>query len=38
MWEDETLPAPVDPRDKTLGNYVVRKFHELFTLLLPTRS
>ena len=31
----ETLPAPVDPRDKTLSNYVARKFHELFTRVLP---
>jgi cyclopropane fatty-acyl-phospholipid synthase-like methyltransferase len=35
LWEDETLPAPVDPRDKALSNYVARKFHELFTRVLP---
>ena len=35
LWEGETLPAPVDPRDKTLGNYVFRKYHELFTRVLP---
>ena len=35
VWEDETLPAPVDPRDKALSNYVARKFHELFTRVLP---
>ena len=35
LWEDERLPAPVDPRDKALSNYVFRKYHELFTRVLP---
>ena len=32
---EETLPAPVDPRDKSLSNYVARTSHELFTRVLP---
>jgi cyclopropane fatty-acyl-phospholipid synthase-like methyltransferase len=35
LWEGETLPAPVDPRDHALGNYVFRRFHELFARALP---
>ena len=35
VWENETLPTSVDPRDPTLSNYVARKFHDLFTRALP---
>ncbi len=39
LWEGGTLPAPIDPGNRSLGNHVNRRFDELFTeLLAPQRA
>lgn len=35
VWRGKPIPRPVDPTDRTLGNYVMLRFHELFVRLFP---
>jgi 2-polyprenyl-3-methyl-5-hydroxy-6-metoxy-1,4-benzoquinol methylase len=34
-WGNDQLPSAPDPEDASLGNYVTRRFHELFVRELP---
>lgn len=37
LWSGGSLPAPLDPGDRSLGNHVNRRFHELFAEVLAPR-
>lgn len=37
LWRDGALTAPLDPGDRSLGNHVNRRFHELFAEVLAPR-
>lgn len=38
IWASDTIPDPINPRDKSLANTVNRGFHELFASLVNSES
>lgn len=38
LWENSVLPSAVDPDDKRIGNYIVRRLHALFREIFSGNS
>jgi SAM-dependent methyltransferase len=38
LWAAATPPAPINPRDPSVGNYENRRFHDLFRTAIPYGS